>query len=181
MRPFYFLLTALIFLYVFPAYSSGGDAMALKIDSPDLKEGTRIAKRFTCEGEDLSPEITWSGAPAGVKSYSLITEDPDAPAGTFVHWVLYDIPAGTDKIERGAGNSASLKDGMKHGATDFGTKRYGGPCPPKGHGDHRYYFILRALDVETLGLPAGAKRSEVERAMKGHILGEARLMGKYSR
>ncbi|MBI5810886.1 MAG: YbhB/YbcL family Raf kinase inhibitor-like protein [Deltaproteobacteria bacterium] len=155
--------------------------MAFKVESLDIKEGGRIARSFTCEAEDTSPEIIWHDPPKGVKGYALITEDPDAPAGTFTHWVLYDIPASLNKLERGIGNPASLKDGMKHGVTDFGAKRYNGPCPPKGHGIHRYYFILRALDVATLGLSAGAKKNDVEKAMKGHIIGEARLMGTYSR
>ena len=174
----YGVITAAFMLILFSAsVSKGGDTMAFKISSPDFKEGDTIPKRFTCEGEDVSPEMHWEGAPSGTKSFSLIVEDPDAPVGTFTHWVLYDIPGNLGRLEQGAGRG----EGMKNGITDFGRASYGGPCPPKGHGTHRYFFILRALDVETLGAPQGARKPEVEKRMKGHILGETRLMGVYRR
>lgn len=151
--------------------------MAFKIKSPEFKEGDTIPKVFTCEGEDISPELEWEDAPAGTKSFSLIVEDPDAPMGTFIHWVVYDIPAGVNRFSRGM----ALKDGIKNGMTDFGKRGYGGPCPPKGHGTHRYFFILRALDLPALKLTDGARKPDVEKAMKGHILAETRIMGVYSR
>ncbi|GMR04650.1 MAG: YbhB/YbcL family Raf kinase inhibitor-like protein [Thermodesulfobacteriota bacterium] len=155
--------------------------MAFNIQSPEFWQGERIPVRFTCDGEDLSPELSWEDPPEGTKSFTLIAEDPDAPMGTFVHWVLYDIPAGLKRLERGEGNKADPGQGMKHGTTGFGRIGYGGPCPPKGHGDHRYSFILKALDVETLGLGAGATKADVEASMEGHVLGEASLMGIYGR
>ncbi|MBI5642171.1 MAG: YbhB/YbcL family Raf kinase inhibitor-like protein [Deltaproteobacteria bacterium] len=154
--------------------------MDFSLKSPDFNEGESIPKRFSCEGEDISPELVWEDPPPGTKSFALIVEDPDAPMGTFVHWIIYDLPPASKKLRRGAGTE-ELSDGIKQGSTDFGLKRYGGPCPPKGHGKHRYNFLLRALDIATLGLPAGAKKSEVERAMKGHILAETKITGLYQR
>lgn len=158
-------------------YAKGGDIMAFSITSPAFSEGGVIPEKFTCEGQDLTPELNWGDVPKGTKSLSLIVEDPDAPMGTFTHWVLYDIPADTVRLEQGA----RLKTGIKTGMTDFGRSGYGGPCPPKGHGTHRYYFILRALDVATLGLKTGAAKPDVEKAMKGHILGETKTTGTYKR
>lgn len=172
---------------VLPALAAGFSAnggekkMSFTIKSRDFTDGGELPKRFTCEGEDLSPELAWNGAPSGVKSFALIVDDPDAPIGTFTHWVVYDIPASFKRLGRGAGNEALPKDGMKYGHTDFGRMGYGGPCPPKGHGRHRYYFRLTALDVATLGLPAGASRNEVLGAMKGHALAEASTMGVFER
>ncbi|MFQ5441986.1 MAG: YbhB/YbcL family Raf kinase inhibitor-like protein [Thermodesulfobacteriota bacterium] len=160
---------------------NGDGAMAFGIKSPDFKEGQRIPVKFTCEGEDLSPELVWEGPPEGTKSYTLIVEDPDAPMGTFIHWVVYDVPPHLQKLERGIGGGGGLEGPVKQGVSSFGNTGYGGPCPPKGHGDHRYFFILRALDVENLGVGAGAEKADVERAMEGHILGEVSIMGKYSR
>ncbi len=182
MRPFYSTLVILFLITGFAASGVNGEnAMAFGIKSPDFKEGERIPVKFTCEGTDLSPELVWEGEPAGTKSYTLIVEDPDAPMGTFIHWVVYDAPAHLRKMERGMGNETNLEGPLKQGVTSFGRAGYGGPCPPKGHGDHRYNFILRALDVDNLGVGVGAGKAEVEKAMKGHILGEASIMGTYSR
>lgn len=175
-------LAAMAFIMtVCAAFAAGGGEVAFKIDSADIRDGDPIPKKFSCDGEDLSPEIRWDGAPDGTKSFALIVDDPDAPVGTFTHWVIYDMPATRKTLERGIGNDPALSGGIKQGKNDFGRTGYGGPCPPKGHGRHRYYFTLRALDVETLGLAAGAKKGDVERTMKGHVLGEARMMGVYQR
>jgi len=155
--------------------------MTFSILSPDFKDEDAVPRRFSCDGEDMSPAIQWDGAPQAVRSFVLIVEDPDAPSGTFTHWVVYDIPPALHNLSRGMGNSAISRGGIMQGYTDFGRKGYGGPCPPRGHGVHRYYFILTALDIPGLGLPDGAKKSEVERAMKGHILGTARMIGTYGR
>ena len=152
-----------------------------RIESTDFREGEPIPKKFTCEGEDLSPDLKWTSPPEGTKSYILIVEDPDAPMGTFTHWVVYDLPAKFHRLYMGMGNDPDLKDGIKHGVTDFGRDGYGGPCPPRGHGTHRYIFVLKALDVETLGLAEGASKGDIERAMRGHVLGETRIIGIYSR
>jgi Raf kinase inhibitor-like YbhB/YbcL family protein len=152
-----------------------------QIESPDFKEGEAIPEKFTCEGDDLSPLLKWTSPPQGTKSYFLLVEDPDAPMGTFVHWILYDISSSLNEISRGAGNGKTVKDGMKQGLNDFGHIGYGGPCPPKGHGPHRYNFILKALDISSLNLPDGARKSDLERATAGHVLAEARTMGRFKR
>lgn len=164
-----------------PYYATGGDTMSFVVKSPDFQEGSAIPRTFTCEGEDTSPELLWEDPPPGTKSLSLIVEDPDAPMGTFIHWVVYDIPASVNGLKRGAGNDSTLPHGAKHGSTGFGANKYGGPCPPKGHGRHRYNFILRALDTDTLELRTGASKTEVERAMRGHVLAEAKTTGVYQR
>lgn len=159
--------------------SNGGGYGMFRIESPDFSDNGPIPERYTCEGENLSPFLRWDGAPPGTRSYVLTVEDPDAPMGTFMHWVLFDLPSALRQIERGA--SRGRVNGAKQGMTDFGQASYGGPCPPKGHGRHRYQFVLRALDVESLGLAEGARRNEIESAVKGHVLAETRVTGIYQR
>ncbi len=139
-------------------------------------QGASIPKRYTCEGGDVSPQVRWSGASEAAKSFVLIVDDPDAPGGTWVHWVQFDIPGSTQALREGEGAQAGTT-----GTNSFGKHGYGGPCPPKGYGPHRYYFRLYALKIEKLGLKAGAKREEVDRAMKPHIVAEAEYMGRYER
>ena len=154
--------------------------MSLTLKSSAFTEGQRIPKRYTCEGEDLSPPLTWSGAPEGTKSFALLCDDPDAPMGTWHHWAAYDIPASTSELKEGYPSDAVV--GPVHQAvTDFGRTGYGGPCPPPGHGTHRYFFKLLALDVARLDVPSGVKCQDVEAAAKPHVLGHAELMGTYSR
>lgn len=184
MRPYYALITALGLFFSFPLCAKakeakGENAMDISIKSPDFKDNDVIPKKFTCDGEDLSPEVLWANAPQGTLGFTLVVEDPDAPMGTFIHWVAYDIPSKAARIERGAGNKAATS--FKQGANDFGKKGYGGPCPPRGHGRHRYIFILKALDVAELGLPEGVSLKDVQRAEKGHVLAEARYTGLYQR
>ncbi len=154
----------------------GGD-MGFSIKSADFKDGQRVPRRFTCEGEDISPELSWEGAPEGTESLALIVEDPDAPMGTFIHWVIYNLPPDLKGLRRGASGSGAIKEGV----SSFGRIGYNGPCPPPGHGDHRYYFRLRALDVKELDVTKNANKGDVEEAMNGHILAETSLMGIYSR
>lgn len=182
-RPFAgIIILALSAAALMPATSHGGDEkMTFRLSSPDFKNGEVIPKRFVCDGDDMSPELLWEEPPPGTKSFLLIVEDPDAPMGTFVHWIVYDMPSTFKELYRGMGNDDVSKDGIKQGTTDFGHRGYGGPCPPKGHGRHRYLFRLKALDIPTLGLPDGAKRGEIERAVKGHVLAETELMGIYQR
>lgn len=161
--------------------NKGVDGMAFRLLSPDFRDGDYIPRKFGCDGDGISPELDWEDPPPGTKSYALVTEDPDAPMGTFVHWVVYDMPATFTRLYRGMGNDADQTDGIKQGATDFGHTGYGGPCPPRGHGRHRYNFILKALDIPTLGLPPGARRFDVEKAMEGHVLAETRMIGIYKR
>lgn len=151
--------------------------MDFRVTTDDFKDNGEIPKKFTCDGENSPPELQWEGAPPGTKSFTLIVEDPDAPGGTFVHWVLYDVPASASKLPSGMKAGGTPKEGR----TGFGQNAWGGPCPPKGHGTHRYFFILKAIDVATLGLKPGATKAQVEEAMKGHVLAETKIMGTYKR
>ena len=137
--------------------------------------GGMIPAKFTCEGANVSPELHWSDAPATAKSFALIVDDPDAPAGTFTHWVLFDIPAERSSLAEGDHTIGVA------GKNDFGRVGYGGPCPPRGHGPHRYFFTLYALDMASLKLKAGADRGYVEAALRGHILAQAQYLGRYER
>ncbi len=159
----------------------GGVKKMFTIKSTAFKDGETIPKKFTCDGQDFSPELTWENTPAGTKSFALICEDPDAPGGTFIHWVIYDIPANVTKLAENVKKVGIVDEKIKQGVNDFGRIGYGGPCPPRGHKPHRYIFKLYALDVETLGLNAGATAEQVENKAKGHILGEAKITGLYGR
>ena len=155
--------------------------MVIQLTSSAFAEGTPIpvnAKR-TCDGQDVSPPLKWRDTPEGVSSWALIADDPDAPAGTWVHWVLYNLPPTTAELPEGVPTSESIAGGGKQGRNDFGRIGYGGPCPPRGT-PHRYFLKLYALDAE-LHLPARAAKQDVERAMRGHILAEGQLMGTYKR
>jgi Raf kinase inhibitor-like YbhB/YbcL family protein len=175
-----------IFLYSTPKSSAldsaglrKGGAMGFALESPQFKADSDIPRRLTCDGEDISPVLRWDGAPAGTRSFCLVTEDPDAPVGTFIHWVLYDLPESARDLPENLPKKKELPNGARQGRNDFGNIGYGGPCPPRGPA-HRYYFRLYALDTK-LDLPAGASRGELDRAMKGHILAQAELMGRYKR
>lgn len=139
----------------------------------------RIPSQYTCDAEDASPPLSWSGAPSGVKSFALICDDPDAPVGTWVHWVLWNIPGDTNLLQEKLPKKDKLPNGARQGITDFKRPGYGGPCPPPGK-PHRYFFKLYALDT-MLDLPAKSTKAKLEEAMKGHILSEAQLLGIYSR
>ena len=144
------------------------------LTSPAFADGANIPRRHTCDGENRSPRLTWRDPPTGARSFALIVDDPDAPAGTFTHWVLFDIPGGSTEL-------AEAATGGRSGRNDFGKNGYGGPCPPKGHGPHRYFFKLSALDVDALTLGDGASRAQLEKAMQGHVLAAAQLVGRYER
>jgi len=150
-------------------------ATAFRVWSPAFPPGGRIPRVYTCDGRDHSPPLRWTGAPVGTRSFVLIMDDPDAPGGTFTHWVLFDIPATRTELPE------ALPRGTvgKAGTTSFGRAGYGGPCPPSGV--HRYVFTLYALDVPSLGLREGSPRSAVERAMRGHVLATAQYIGRYGR
>jgi hypothetical protein len=143
------------------------------LSSSAFSEGGNIPARFTCAGAGTSPQIQWSGAPTNTQSFALVLDDPDAPGGTFTHWVAFDLPASQTEIAEGA---ETVGKGGKNGRGQTG---YTGPCPPSG--THRYFFTLYALDVTTLGLNEGAARAEVEKAIAGHLLAKAQLMGRYSK
>lgn len=152
--------------------------MALELTSNAFAEGKSIPSEYTCDGSDISPPLAWSGAPQGTKTFALIADDPDAPMGTWVHWVSWNIPAGASSLKEATDKQAKLSDGTEQGMSDFKRPGYGGPCPPSG--THRYFFKLYALDT-ALNLPATANKGQLESAMKGHILAQAQLMGTYSR
>ena len=153
--------------------------MALAIHSPDFASGAEIPRAFTCSGEDRSPVLEWKDVPEGTRSFALIADDPDAPAGTWVHWVIFNIPGSSRSLKGGVEKKSELADGARQGRNDFGKTGYNGPCPPPGK-PHRYFFKLYALSTE-LKLAAGASKSDVERAMVGHILARAEWMGRYQR
>lgn len=156
----------------------GGNAMEIKITSTAFAEGGMIPPKYTCDGQDISPPLEWDAVPEGTKSIALISDDPDAPMGTWVHWVLFNLPAETRKLEENIPPDKTLPNGAKQGITDFGRVGYGGPCPPSG--THRYFFKIYALDTK-LDLAAGARKRELLKAMEGHILGQGQLIGKYKR
>jgi Raf kinase inhibitor-like YbhB/YbcL family protein len=151
--------------------------MALTLTSPGFSNGEHIPRQYTCDGEDMSPELRWQGAPAETESFALTMHDPDAPRGDFTHWVLFDIQPNVGGVPEGAAPDAVGEPGTN----DFGKEGYSGPCPPPGHGRHRYFFNLYALDQRRLGLGRGARRAEVEAAVRGHVLAQAQLMGIYER
>jgi len=151
--------------------------MAFQLFSTAFADGGWIPALHTCEGADLSPALEWSGEPAGTRSVALIVDDPDAPAGIWNHWLLWDIHPATHNLAQGFKAGAV---GLS-GRNDFGRTGYGGPCPPKGHGPHRYFFKLYALGLESLGLQEGKKRADLDRAISGHVLAEAQFMGRFER
>jgi len=154
--------------------------MAFILTSTAFKDGATIPGKHTCDGVDVSPPLAWSGTPAGTRSVALIADDPDAPGGTWVHWVLYNLPAEVSELPENIAKVESLDlGGARQGRTDFRRPGYGGPCPPPGPA-HRYFFKLYALDTR-LELKAGAQKKDVEEAMEGHVLGSAQLMGTYAR
>ena len=153
--------------------------MAFALTSSSFNNGGDIPKKFTCEGQDVSPAFSWNGAPQGVQSFALIADDPDAPAWTWVHWVVYDLPAAAHQLPEGVAKTDEVLGGGRQGINDFRKVGYGGPCPPPGR-PHRYFFKLYALD-SMLNLKPKASKRDVEQAMKGHILAQTELMGKYKR
>jgi Raf kinase inhibitor-like YbhB/YbcL family protein len=147
------------------------NAIKFKLSSSAFEDSGLIPQKFTCQGENTSPELNWSEAPANTQSFALIMDDPDAPGGTFTHWVLFDIPANQKQLAESTGPVGVS------GSNGLNQTGYMGPCPPGGI--HRYYFRLYALDVPSLNLKAGASHSDVEAAMKDHVIGAADAMGRY--
>lgn len=157
---------------------TGGLTMTIDVTSTAFTEGGMIPKRHTCSAENVSPPLAWSGQPEGTESLALICDDPDAPMGTWVHWVLFNLPADSKGLPEAVPPQKTLADGAKQGANDFHRIGYGGPCPPGG--THRYYFKVYALDTQ-LHLEAGVTKDQLLKAMKGHILTEGQIMGRYMR
>ena len=152
--------------------------MEMKITSQAFEDEGMIPEKYTCDDINVSPPFAWSPGPEGTRTYALICDDPDAPMGTWVHWVLFDLPVNVNELPEGIPPERDLESGAKQGMNDFRKIGYGGPCPPGG--THRYFFKLYALDTE-VDLEAGATKSDLLRAMEGHILAESQLMGKYQR
>jgi Raf kinase inhibitor-like YbhB/YbcL family protein len=162
-----------------PAANSSQGGSMFAITTKAFPAGGKIPKQYTCDGQDLSPELTWSNPPAGTQSFALIMDDPDAPSGTFTHWIVWDIPPSTTALPEGTAKEQSLSDGTRQGQNSAKKIGYKGPCPPPGK-PHRYFFRLFALDTK-VELKAGGSRSELEGAMQGHTLAHAEVMGTYGR
>ena len=160
------------------AGTNGAEKMSISLTSSAFKEGELIPPRFTCSGENVSPPLAWGPVPAEAKSLALVVDDPDAPRGTWVHWVVYNLPAAARELPEGVPAQDAITGGGRQGKNDFGQTGYGGPCPPGG--THRYYFKLYALNA-ALDLPAGATKQDLLKAMYGHILDEGQLMGRFRR
>lgn len=153
--------------------------MALELKSPAFENNSVIPDIFTCQGQDISPALEWRGAPAGSQSFALICDDPDAPSGNWVHWVIYNISARALGLPQGVPRTQNLRDGARQGITDFQRSGYGGPCPPPGK-PHHYFFKLYALDI-MLDIEGRVTQEALLEAMEGHILAQATLVGTYQR
>src|SRR3989442_444678 len=158
--------------------SAKPDKAEIKLTSVAFKDGEPIPRAYTCDGVNISPPLEWSGVPKTAKTIAIVCGDPDAPAGTWVHWVLYNLPADKIGLIENTPATEILPGGGLQGTNDFKKIGYGGPCPPSG--THRYFFKLYALDAE-LSLKSGATKADLEKAMEGHIVSQGRLMGTYRR
>ena len=167
------LLTPLLGLAI------AGNITKFEIKSSAFQNGAKIPARYTCDSLNLSPSLSWAGAPAETKSFALICEDPDAPSGTFIHWVIFNIPKEKNGLEENVPKKDFLPDGTVQGKNSAGRTGYTGPCPPPGK-PHRYFFKLYCLNTK-LSLKQQANKTELEMAMKGHILAEAQVFGTYQR
>lgn len=182
-----FLVIAIVILLSLTAMSKqpqrmegmkGGDKMDILLKSPAFKNGDLIPSKYTCDGLDISPPLDWESIPEGTKSFAIIADDPDAPMGTWVHWVIFNIPPDEKGLPEGVPTERELSNGARQGTNDFRRIGYGGPCPPGG--THRYFFKIYALDT-LLDLKPGATKPQLLSAMKGHIIGQGELMGRYRR
>lgn len=153
--------------------------MAIEITSSAFTQGNSIPAQYSCDSDDVSPKLSWSGIPEGTKTNAVIMDDPDAPGGTWVHWVVYGISHDAGGLPEGVPPLDTLDGGARQGKNDFGRTNYGGPCPPRG-GPHRYFFKVYALD-DNLVLGPGATKAELVREMNGSILAQGELMGRYTR
>jgi Raf kinase inhibitor-like YbhB/YbcL family protein len=170
------LCVVLIFMY--RNNWGGRSGPSLNLNSTSFQADGNIPTKFTCDAQDVSPALKWVAPPAETRSFALITDDPDAPTKTIVHWVMYDLPAGARSLPEGVAKDATLPDGSRQGTNDHGTIGYSGPCPPRG-ATHHYFFKLYALDT-TLDLKPDAGKEDLEHAMEGHILAESQLIGRFA-
>ncbi|RZN12769.1 YbhB/YbcL family Raf kinase inhibitor-like protein [Bradyrhizobium genosp. SA-3] len=155
--------------------------MAFSLTSPAFRDGERIPAKYTADGENFSPPLQWSDPPPGTKSFALVVEDPDAPSGTFRHWGLYNIMGERTVLPEGVGGRKAKAEDIGKGVNDFGEPNYHGPAPPRGHGTHHYHFKLAALDVEALSQAPKLAVGDIWKAAQTHLLGQAELVGTYSR
>ncbi len=151
----------------------------MELTSPAFRMGDFIPARYSCEGEDFSPPLQWQGVPEGTRSFALTCVDPDAPMGDWVHWVIWDIPGDSRSLPENIASREQIL--FRQGVNSWGRLGYGGPCPPPGHGAHRYFFTLYALDIPQLSLESNTDRAALEKTIQGHILAQAQLMGRYER
>ena len=152
--------------------------MSIKITSSAFTKDGNIPKKYSCDGVNISPPLSWTDAPADTKSYAIVIEDPDAPSKTWIHWVIFNIPAADTSLPEHFPARKEMSNGILQGTNDFRNIGYGGPCPPSG--THRYFIKIYALNM-MLKIPAGSTKQQLEQAMKEHILAEGELMGKYTR
>ena len=176
------VLTLAVLLATSRAERKEASMAEFKLSSPGFRHNQPVPAKFTCEGQDVSPTLKWEGAPAGTKSFALICDDPDAPAGTWVHWVIWGIPATATGLPENVARTESVTalGGTKQGENSASRLGYGGPCPPPGHGVHHYHFKVYALDMEPALKPRATKH-QLEEAMRGHVLAMAELVGTYQR
>jgi hypothetical protein len=173
-------LIMVVLALVVPAEVRGQEVPSkIELKTTSFTPGGFIPKRYTCEAADVSPALSWADPPSGTQSFALIEDDPDAPSGTFVHWVVYDLPAAYRNLPEALSGNSQMPDGVKQGTNDFSRTGYSGPCPPRGN-PHRYFIRLYALDA-ILNLRPAARRKELDAAMQGHILAQAELMGRFQR
>jgi len=158
--------------------TKGGDKLTLKLTSAAFEEGGMIPAKYTCDGDNVSPPLAWSGVPENARTLALVADDPDAPRGTWVHWVVYQIPATEKGLPENVPARETLDGGARQGRNDFKNTGYGGPCPPSG--THRYFFRLYALDAEP-NPPSGVSKEQLLKAIEGHVVAEGQLMGRYQR
>jgi Raf kinase inhibitor-like YbhB/YbcL family protein len=181
--PYHFArVAAIIFLGVITTAilrHSQAAPITFQLSSNAFSPNESIPQKFTCDANDISPQLTWTGAPTTTQSFALIMDDPDAPAGTWAHWILYDLPPNAHELPENVPNHEQLPNGARQGRNDFNKFGYGGPCPPAGK-PHRYFFKLYALDVK-LNLRSGLLKADIERAMQTHIAAQSELIGLYSR
>lgn len=172
------LMVVIISNVLFSQIKIRGQKMEMKIESSVFKHGEMIPRKYTCEGENISPPLSWSHPPEGTRTLALIINDPDAPSGDFVHCILYDIPSNITHLQEGISTTINLPEGAIFGTNGASRTGYMGPCPPSG--THRYYFRLYAIN-KVLQLDAGANKRELLEAMKDHIIAQGELMGKYKK
>lgn len=178
----FFAILIILFGFVYGAEKVANKEAKRMVVTSVFKNGEFIPKKYACEGEDINPELVITNVPKNAKSIAIICDDPDAPIGTFVHWVIWNIPVDGDsvKIPEGLKKLEKLTEGTMQGYNDFGKIGYNGPCPPRGHGVHHYHFKVYALDT-LLDLKGKVKKTDLEKAMKGHIIESAEIVGLYER